>query len=486
MHFIEGSVNSYVNKYYFCCGLLSSIANNACFSHRPKPITQKRADACMSCLNEIWKSFKSDIGKQIDPSLNRRISDLRNVYRLMSHGVVVSTNTYCYLKKRQNALRNFCNVLIEKEVMDYTQLNRVAHLLSLPESFALQEQILSARSAGKDDVMVTCSQRLLDCLAGTEMAEACYLAAQCLNQSSHAHDTIELQSQLAAKAATYCSSESLMDPSELCCLVNLRHLIQKRCSAVGTPDIYSSISSLGVYQDFTTPIINRDIMKYLSTAQARVLPYLEPTNGTNSIVGLSARVQLSEAAEALREFAKECLGVIQVLRGCRQLMPALYLAYASDSLVHLMFLQLPINLDLVAVYNNTISKHFDELSSQLLVRVMTANRPDIPDMALATSCLLILGPKEGFKYLGASYEIMCLQPLSKFYYFSSIVDLVKRSTSDRRRVFYIGFLGRLLFKLAAKGGEEEEFFDSVILRCHWSMKLAPFGIHVQSKQYYIL
>lgn len=408
MHFIEGSVNSYVNKYYFCCGLLSSIANNAFFSHRPKPITQKRADACMSCLNEIWKSFKSDIGKQNDPSLNRRISDLRNVYRLMSHGVVVSTNTYCYLKKRQNALRNFCNVLIEKEVMDYTQLNRVAHLLSLPESFALQEQILSARSAGKDDVMVTCSQRLLDCLAGTEMAEACYLAAQCLNQSSHAHDTIELQSQLAAKAATYCSSESLMDPSELCCLVNLRHLIQKRCSAVGTPDIYSSISSLGVYQDFTTPIINRDIMKYLSTAQARVLPYLEPTNGTNSIVGLSARVQLSEAAEALREFAKECLGVIQVLRGCRQLMPALYLAYASDSLVHLMFLQLPINLDLVAVYNNTISKHFDELSSQLLVRVMTANRPDIPDMALATSCLLILGPKEGFKYLGASYEIMFL------------------------------------------------------------------------------
>ena len=39
------------------------------------------------------------------------------------------------------------------------------------------------------------------------------------------------------------------------------------------------------------------------------------------------------------------------------------------------------------------------------------------------------------------------------------MDLVKRSTSDRRRVFYIGFLGRLLFKLAAKGGEEEEFFD---------------------------
>lgn len=61
------------------------------------------------------------------------------------------------------------------------------------------------------------------------------------------------------------------------------------------------------------------------------------------------------------------------------------------------------------------------------------------------------------------------------------MDLVKRSTSDRRRVFYIGFLGRLLFKLAATGGEEEVFFDSVILRCHWSMRLAPYGIHVQSK-----
>lgn len=60
---------------------------------------------------------------------------------------------------------------------------------------------------------------------------------------------------------------------------------------------------------------------------------------------------------------------------------------------------------------------------------------------------------------------------------------MKRSTSDRRRVFYIGFLGRLLFKLAATGGEEEVFFDSVILRCHWSMRLAPYGIHVQSKHY---
>ncbi|EFX79172.1 hypothetical protein DAPPUDRAFT_304960 [Daphnia pulex] len=430
---------------------------DCCRNLMPNQMTQKRADACMNCLNGIWKSYTSTNKQQIVRSWTDRISDLRNVHRLMSHGVAISTNSYCYLKERQNTLRNFCNFLIEKEVMDYTELNSVAHLLSLPESFALQEQILCARSSGKDEVMVTCSQRLLVCLAGTEMAEACYLAAQCLNQSSHAHDTIELQSQLAAKAATYCSSESLMDPSELCCLVNLRNLILKRSSAVGTPDIYSSISSLGVYQDFTTPILNRDIMKYLSTAQARVLPCLELTKGTNSIVGLSARVQISEAAEALREFAKECLGVIQVLRGCRQLMPALYLAYASDSLVHLMFLQLP-NLDLVAVYNKTISKHFDELSSQLLVRVMTANRPDIPDMALATSCLLILGPTEGFKYL---------------------VDLVKRSTSDRRRVFYIGFLGRLLFKLAATGGEEEEFFDSVILRCHWSMKLAPFGIHVQ-------
>ena len=284
-------------------------------------------------------------------------------------------------------------------MMNYTELNRVAHLLSLSESFAPQEQILSARFAGKDEVMITCCHRLLVCVEDTAMAEACYIAARCLNQSDHASDTIELQSQLAAKAATYCINDSLMDSSELCCLVNLRHLIQKPCSAVSTPDVYSSISSLEVYQDFTTPILNRDIMKFLSTAQARVLPYLEPSKGSNSIVGLSAQIPISFAAEILREFAKECLRVIQVLRGCRQLMPALYLAYASDSLVHLMFLHLR-NLDLVTVYNETISKHCDELSSQLLVRVMTANRPDIPDMALATSCLLILGPAEGFKYLG--------------------------------------------------------------------------------------
>ncbi|KAK4002762.1 hypothetical protein OUZ56_004564 [Daphnia magna] len=434
--FIEGTVNSYINK--------------------PKPMTQKQADTCMSCLNEIWENFKSGSGYPSDGCLHGRIMDLKNVYRLMSHGVSIPLNSYCYVKQRQDALRNFCKILLGKEVMDYTELNRVAHLLSLSESFALQEQILSARSIGKDEVMITCCHRLLVCAEDATTAEACYIAAQCLNQSS-AYDMIELQSQLAAKAATYCTNDSLMDSSELCCLVNLRHLIQKRSSAVGTPDVYSSISSLGVYQDFTTPILNRDIMKFLSTAQARVLPCLEPSKGSNTIVGLSAQIPISEAAEILREFAKECLGVIQVLRGCRQLMPALYLAYASDSLVHLMFIHLR-NLDLVTVYNKTISKHFDELSSQLLVRVMTANRPDVPDMALATSCLLILGPTEGFKYL---------------------VDLVKRSTSDRRRVFYIGFLGRLLFKLAATGGEEEGFFDSVILRCHWSMKLAPFGIHVQ-------
>lgn len=70
--------------------------------------------------------------------------------------------------------------------------------------------------------------------------------------------------------------------------------------------------------------------------------------------------------------------------------------------------------------------------------------------------------------------------------FFRLVDLVKRSTSDRRRVFYVGFLGRLLFKLAATGGEEEEFFDSVLLRCVWSMKLAPYGVHVQSKRWSLI
>lgn len=372
----------------------------------------------MSCLNEIWDSLQSVSGQSTDSGLKRRISDLKNVFRLMSRGVALNSNNYCHLDQRQDVLRRFCNELITKEVVDYTELNRVAHLLSLPESFALQEQILAAQTAGKDDVMVTCSQRLLLCTEDPSMAEACYLAAQCLNRSGRANDTIDIQSQLAAKAAAYCSGECLLDATELCRLVNLRYLIQKRSSEVGSPDIYSSITSLGVYQDFTTPILNRDIMKYLSTAQNRVLPFLEAARDTSSIVGLTARVPLSEAAEALREFAKECLSVIQVLRGCRQLMPALYVAYASDSLVHLLFSGLP-NLDLVTIYNKTISKHFDELSSQLLVRVMTANRPDVPDMALATSCLLILGPNEGFKYLGkALHQITCILcfPKSNFFY----------------------------------------------------------------------
>lgn len=353
----------------------------------------------MSCLSSISEVFQSSSIQRFDQSLKRRLSDLKNVFRLMSHEVAISSNNYCHVAKRQDALRRFCNSLMTKETVNYTELNRVSHLLSLPESFALKELILAAQSSEKDEVIVTCSQRLLLCSEDSSMAEACYLAAQCLNRSNRANDTIDLQSQLAAKAATYCSNECLLDATELCRLVNLRNLIQKRSSEVGSPDIYSSISSLGVYQDFTTPILNRDIMKYLSSAQNRVLPFLEPARETNSIVGLTAKVPLSNAAEALREFAKECLSVIQVLRGCRQLMPALYVAYASDSLVHLLFSGLP-NLDLVAIYNQTISKHFDELSSQLLVRVMTANRPEVPDMALATSCLLILGPQEGYKYLG--------------------------------------------------------------------------------------
>ena len=122
--------------------------------------------------------------------------------------------------------------------------------------------------------------------------------------------------------------------------------------------------------------------------------------GSNLIVGLSWRMSLAETAEALRDFANDCLAVVQVLRGCRQMMPALYVAYAADSLVQLLFPGLVSNCQLVSSYNRTVAKHFDELSSQLLVRIMTANRPDIPDMALATSCLLILGPKEGYKSLG--------------------------------------------------------------------------------------
>ena len=362
---------------------------------------EKRVMCCMGGLNVIVECYQASntLPKAAGPFI-RRVTDIRNIHQLLEYDVRIVSNDYCHLKKRQDALRKFCNTQLDKGTVDYIRLSRIAHLLSLSESFGLKEQLEAAKRLEKDEVMVDCAQRLLLCPENVAMAEACYVAAQCLNKSKRSTDTIELQSQLASKAATYCASSYLMDSTELSRLVNLRLLIHKRSNQIGSsPDVYNSISSLGVYQDFTTPILNRDIMKFLSNAQSRVLPFIEPSKSINSIVGLTPRVPLLEAAEALREFTNECLSVVQVLRGCRQLMPALYVAYASDSLVQLLFTGLP-NLDLVTIYNRTISKHFDELSSQLLIRVMTANRPDVPDMALATSCLLILGPQEGYKYLG--------------------------------------------------------------------------------------
>lgn len=352
----------------------------------------------MACLAIVWECYQTTVDT-VPLDLIKRVSDLNSVHRLMSLGVAITSQDFCHRGKREDALRKFCNALSTADQIDYIRLSSVSHLLRTHESLGLQELIMVAESYKKDDIIVKSSERLLLCSEDVNTAEVCFLAAQCLNRSSRATDTIELQSQLAAKAGTYCPSECLLDVSELCRLANLRLLIHKRSSEVGSPDVYSSVTSLGVYQDFTTPILNRDILKYLSNAQGRVLPFAKPTKETSSIVGLSAKISLSDAAEALREFAKECLSVIQVLRGCRQLLPALYVTYASDSLVHLLFCGLP-NLDLVSVYNKTISKHFDEISSQLLVRVMTSNRPEIPDMALATSCLLILGPQEGYKYLG--------------------------------------------------------------------------------------
>ena len=363
----------------------------------------------MSNLHIIWESLQGTKAQKVlnDP-LSRRVGDLRNIFKLMVHKVAITSKDYCYQDKRRAALKVFCAVLLEsKAELDCTLLNRVSHLLSLSEPLGLQELILAARHAERDDVMVTCAQRLLLCPEDTAMAESCFVAAQCLNRSRRATDTIELQSQLAAKAATYCSSDCLLDTSELCRLVNLRHLIQKRSTEGLSQDVYQSVSSLGVYQDFTTPILNRDIMKYLSTAQARVLPMLKPAKGTNGIVGLSAFLSMEEAAAVLGEYAKECLSVVQVLRGCRQLVLALYVAYASDSLVQLLFSELA-HVDAVAAYNTNSAKYFDELSSQLLVRVMTSNRPEVPDMALATSCLLILGPQYGYKYLGMTHFVFIL------------------------------------------------------------------------------
>ena len=64
-------------------------------------MTQKQADTCMSCLNAIWENLKSSSDYSSDGSLNRRIADLKNVYRLMSHGVAISINSYCRVKLRQ-------------------------------------------------------------------------------------------------------------------------------------------------------------------------------------------------------------------------------------------------------------------------------------------------------------------------------------------------------------------------------------------------
>ena len=370
---------------------------------------EKRVDTCMGGLHVIVECYQASAPSAAHASFLRRVSDFRKIHRLLTYGVRMTSNDYCHLPKQQDCLKKFCVSQLEQSTeskkdstatLDFTLLSRVAHLLSLSESYGLKQQLLAAHRMEKDEVIVDCAERLLQCPENEAMAEACYVASQCLNMSKRATDTIELQSQLAAKAATYCSSSYLTDSSELCRLVNLRHLIYKRSSQMSSsPDVYNSISSLGVYQDFTTPILNRDIMKFLSNAQSRVLPFAESSRSINSIVGLSSRIPLIEAADALREFTNECLSVVQVLRGCRQLMLALYVAFASDSLVQLLFSGLP-NLDLVAIYNKTIAKHFDELSSQLLIRVMTANRPEVPDMALATSCLLLLGPTDGYKYLG--------------------------------------------------------------------------------------
>ena len=51
--------------------------------------------------------------------------------------------------------------------MDYTRLNRVAHLLSVSEAMALQQMALAARNVeSKTEVMVACAQRLLLCTNG--------------------------------------------------------------------------------------------------------------------------------------------------------------------------------------------------------------------------------------------------------------------------------------------------------------------------------
>ncbi len=123
----------------------------------------------MSSLNLVWDCYVAAGGSITGNSLARRIPDLQKIHQLMSYGVALKSSEYCHLKKRQDALKRYCVAHLESKSVDYTRLNRVAHLLSLSESFGLQEQILAAMRMKQDIVMVTCAERLLVCLEDASM-----------------------------------------------------------------------------------------------------------------------------------------------------------------------------------------------------------------------------------------------------------------------------------------------------------------------------
>lgn len=333
--------------------------------------------------------------------MSQLVQHMKNVYQLVSFNVRLTATDYRDARKRRAAFDVYCAEALAAG-MDFTRLNRVAHLLLLDEPIALQRLIIAANDREKDNVMIECSRRLLACANNESAAEACYVAAQCLNISEiQNQDTLPLQKQLSCKASTYCSNDRLLSASELSRFVNLRYHIQKRASESSPQEMHQNLSSLNVYQDITGSTFIGDIMKYLSVAQTRVLPFIRPSRFTNAIVGLSARVSVQVTNDAVQQFAKDCIFVIQKLRGCRQFTLALYMTYATDSIVQLVF----------PGCNSLISKQFDELSSLLLKRVISSKKPDIPDMALATACLLILGSQEGHKNLGKCPFKYCIAVL---------------------------------------------------------------------------
>ena len=105
---------------------------------------EKRVMCCMGGLNVIVECYQANTLPKAAGPFIRRVTDIRNIHQLLEYDVRIVSNDYCHLKKRQDAIRKFCNTQLDKGTVDYTRLSRIAHLLSLSESFGLKEQLEAA------------------------------------------------------------------------------------------------------------------------------------------------------------------------------------------------------------------------------------------------------------------------------------------------------------------------------------------------------